>query len=307
MSWLSRLLGGQPAAKAAVRPAAVAGPGDAPPKLAGAKIATDAAAAEGPPFLCWLFGTPLAEPGLTPQEQQALTQIDQVLAQPALPPELLPRAASVVPQLIAMLRQHDLPVAALSERIAKDPIVAAEVLRMAGSAYYSRMGPVQDLAQAIQRLGVEGLQMAISRVVLRPMYQASPGTLTASVAPRLWEHADALSRHCAGGARQAGLSPFDGYLAGLLLDTGWTVLFHALQRGGQTDLTRFSAEAAAAFQQRAHRLFGRVAETWQITPAFSAFAADAARVPLGQSHDPMATTLRTAQSLCMLELATAAA
>ena len=130
----------------------------------------------------------------------------------------------MVPQLIALLRQDDLPIPALAERIGKDPTVAAEVLRMAGSAFFVSQGPVQARPQAIQRLGVEGLQMAISRVVLRPMYLARPGSLTAEVAPRLWEHADVLSRHCADRARAAGLSSFDGYLAGLLHDTGWTVL-----------------------------------------------------------------------------------
>lgn len=304
MGWLSRLFGGQPEA------GPPSGPGSTVEPAVQASASTPApditpTAAFGPPLLCWLLDAPapLAEPG--PAERQAVAVIDQVLAMPALPPELLPRAASVVPQLLALLRQQDLPVPVLADRIGRDPVLAAEVLRQAGGAFFAHLGPVNDLPQAIQRLGTEGLQMAIARVVLRPLYQARPGTLPALTAPRLWEHADALSRHAAQVARAAGQSSFDGYLAGLLHDTGWTVLFHALQRGGLSSLGVCSAEGVVALALRAHLLFGRAAVGWQITPAFSSFAADALRMPLEQSQDPLAVALRAAQGPCMAELATA--
>jgi hypothetical protein len=260
-----------------------------------------------PPLLCWLLDAAApVQAALNDAERQALQVLDRVLAQPVLPPELLPRAANVVPQLIAMLRQDDLPVPVLAERIGKDPALAAEVLRMAGSSFYSQAGPVQDLAQAIQRLGVEGLQMAISRVVLRPLYQAREGSLTAQAAPRLWTHADALSRHCAEVARKAGLSAFDGYLVGLLHDGGWTVLFHALQRANVVSLAPLSLEGTQAFEQRAHHLFGRAAAPWSITPGFAAFAAEAQTVPLQAAAHPLAVVLHAAQGPCRAELAAAA-
>lgn len=259
-------------------------------------------AASGPPLLCWLLDVPAPAPALALHESQALDALDRILAQASLPAELLPRAANVVPQLIAMLRQDDLPVAALAERISKDPPLAAEVLRMAGTAFFvGGRTPAQDLPQAIQVLGIEGLHMAISRVLLRPLYRGQPGSLGTATA-RLWEHADTLSRHCAVSARDQGASSFDGYLAGLLHDTGWMVLFHVLQRVGLADLKGLSLEGVQAFEQRAHRLFGLAAERWQITPAFSAFVADARSTRLDHSADPMACALRAAQAPCMAEL-----
>lgn len=308
MGWLSKLFGSQPAAPApgAARPAAAA-PSAAPPSPAPSPAAAEPAAAPGLPLLCWLLDAAAPEqPTLTDVERQALQALDRVLAQPVLPPELLPRAANVVPQLIAMLRQDDLPVPVLAERIGKDPALAAEVLRMAGSSFYAQAGPVQDLAQAIQRLGVEGLQMAISRVVLRPLYQAREGSLTAQAAPRLWTHADALSRHAAEIARKAGLSAFDGYLAGLLHDGGWTVLFHALQRANVGSLAPLSIEGTQAIEQRAHHLFGRAAAGWGITPAFTAFATEAQTVPLQAAAQPLAVVLHAAQGPCRAELAAGA-
>lgn len=259
-------------------------------------------AAFGPPLLCWLLDVPAPATTLVAHEVQALGALDLILAQASLPSDLLPRAANVVPQLIAMLRQDDLPVAALAERISKDPPLAAEVLRMAGTAFFvGGRAPAQDLPQAIQVLGIEGLHMAISRVLLRPLYRGQSGSLGTATA-RLWEHADTLSRHCALSARDHGVSSFDGYLAGLLHDTGWMVLFHALQRAGLSDLKPLSLEGVQAFEQRAHRLFALAAERWQITPAFSAFVADAGSTRLEQSDDPMARALRAAQGPCMAEL-----
>ncbi len=330
MGWLSRLLGGQArsgakpgrrASRPAVRPPldatagvdplvaeAGAAPLRPPSPAAPTTPAPDATAALGPPLCCWLLGTLRSPPGvplpgpLQPWEQKALALLDDVLVPSTLPSELLPRSVNVVPQLLALLRHQDLPVPVLAERIGRDPVLAAEVLRQAGGALFSHLGPVADLPQAVQRLGVEGLQMAIARVVLRPMFQAPPGSLSARTSERLWEHADVLSRQAVVAARAGGASVFDAYLVGLLHDSGWTVLFHALQRGGINDLGTPSERGAEALAQRAHRLFGRAAVPWRITPGFAAFAEEAQCVPLAQGVHPLAAVLRTAQPLAMVEL-----
>ncbi len=307
MGWFSRLLGGQDRAAAADSKKPAAAPAaPAPGSTAGAEssAASMPAAALGPPLLFWLLGADDAQAPPAPQavERQAISVADQLLAQASLPRELLPRAANVVPQLLALLRQQDLPVPVLAERIGRDPVLAAEVLRQAGGAFFAHLGPVADLPQAIQRLGTEGLQMAIARVVLRPMFQAAPDSLSARTATRLWEHADGLSQHAAQAARQAGLPAFDGYLVGLLHDTGWTVLFHALQRAGIVGLEPVSVAGADALAERAHRLFGLAAAPWEITPGFAAFAADAQKRTLALSSHPLAAVLRAAEGPCMTEL-----
>lgn len=306
MGWLTGLFGRRSAAGGSARAAGQAPAGSADPQPGGLQAppahATPTTAAPRPPLLCWLFDAPVSGVELTSAEQQALDVVDGVLKLPSLPAELAPRSANLVPQLLALLRQDDLPVPALAERIGKEAALAAEVLRQAGGAHFAHMGPVHNLPQAIQRLGFEGLQMAIARVLMRPLYQARPGTWMAVAAPRLWDHADTLARHMADAARPAGLSAFDGYLAGLLHDTGWTVLFHALQRSGLSSLGSFSLEGAAALEARAHALFGRAAQPWPITPVFAAWAADACRVTLADSTHPVAGVLRQVQPGCLDEL-----
>jgi HD-like signal output (HDOD) protein len=193
-------------------------------------------------------------------------------------------------------------VQALAQRVAKDVQLTAEVMRLAGSPFYRAQGAVTDLGQAITLIGVSGLNTVIARVVLKPIYEGAPGPLSARAAPRLWEHADVLASHTSAQAAQAGASAFDGALAGLLHGCGTAVALRLIDRSGAALSMPPSAAFAAAVGERAHRLFGLAAQRWNITPAFSALAADARGVPLAASADALATALRRAQPLALIDL-----
>ena len=306
MNWLARLFSSRksevPARRAragTLRSAAV--PPSVPP-------AVSAAAPPAAPFLPWLLGcAPLQPVPLTDAEARALAALDKTLALPAMPDDLLPRAATLIPQLLALLRQSDLPVAALAQRTARDPVLAAEVLRLASSPYYRAQGAVTDLAQAIALIGVEGLQTVIARVVLKPIFEAPPGPLSARAARRLWDHAEALATRAAAQASDAGVSAFDGYLAGLLHGTGWSVALRLLDRAALPVPLPPSEAFALAASERAHRLFGQAAQRWAITPAFTALGADARLQPLADSALPLARALHRAQALAMADATGAAA
>ena len=305
MNWLARLFSPRksealPAALAAVQVARTT-PASAPASPAGTPPADTG------DFLPWLLqGPPLLPGSVSDAEQRALHALDKVLALPALPDELLPRAAALIPQLLAMLRQGDLPVPALAGRVSKDVVLAAEVLRLASSPYYRAQAGVTDLQQAIALIGVEGLQTVIARVVLKPLFEVAPGPLSARAGVRLWEHAEALAAHTAEQAAATGAQPFDGYLAGLLHGSGWTIALRALDRA-RLGLPMPCSEAfALAAADRAHRLFGQAAQRWTITPAFSAFGADARQHALAASHDPLAAALRAAQPAALAALAAGA-
>jgi hypothetical protein len=51
---------------------------------------------------------------------------------PTLPDRLLPRAAHLIPQMIALLRQTDLPVTEITARVGKGAVLSAEVMRLVG-------------------------------------------------------------------------------------------------------------------------------------------------------------------------------
>lgn len=305
MSWFRRWWssGGTPGAPAQDRPAHAA---HAAPASAGT-AAPDAPETPAPPAalaLPWLlgFGT-LAEAATSADEQAVLDRIDAVLATPVLPERLLPRAAHLIPQLIALLRQSDLPVAELTARIGRDAVLAAEVMRLSDSPYYRQQDPVRNLEQAVLRIGEWGLQQVIARVILKPIYQGTHGPWSTRATARHWDHAETLSRHAAALSEASGQPPFDAYLAGMLHGTGWVVALHL------ADGTRLAPDPAPsqafadALEERVHRLFGQAAQPWDITPGFTRFAQAAYRHGRADQSHGLSPVLQAARQLCLQELA----
>lgn len=260
------------------------------------------------PVLPWLLGcADLTYTPITPVERSALDAISGMLTQSEIPDNLLPRAAALIPQLIALVRQTDLPTPAIAERIGKDAVLAAEVMRLATSPYYRVQGQIADLEQAIQLIGIQGLQTVIARVLLKPIYRSAPGPLSARTGLRMWDHSEALARHTAILSDPAGQPVFDAYLAGMLHDTGWTVAFSIIDRAGLPAPLPLPPSQAfgASLTEQAHRLFGMAALRWDITPGFTALAQDARRNGLVAATHPLAQLLRQAQQPCLDELASA--
>lgn len=257
-----------------------------------------------PGFVNWLLAAPAPAAGSPFDLGRALSALDAVLARPKLPADLLPRASSVVPQLIAMLQKDGLAVAQLADRISRDVLLMTEVLRLASSPLYRGQGEIVDLRHAIAVVGVSGVNSAIARVVLKPIFQGATGALSARAAPRLVSHADALAQHAAREAQRAGLPLFDGFLAGLLYDSGWTVLCRVLDRDGLAIDGELDPAQGAALASRAHGLFGLAAQGWDITPGFGAFAGEARLRPLAEARVALAAAVRTALPLAAAEVET---
>ena len=275
------------------------------------------------PLLPWLLGQGMdaGRPVDAETERHALHLIDELLARPGAPIDLMPRARAVIPQLMAMLRRDDLALNALAQQVGRDLVLTAEVLRTARSAAYGGRDERLDLPQALGRLGVVGLNAAIARVVLRPLFETSGDGLFARTGTRLWAHSESKAQHCSALASAGGISAFEGYLAGLMHNSGWTVALRELDRSG---LFEPRVEAAArrlstphadvpapalsdtfsiALQLRCDALFGKVAATWRITPTLTAVAESAASPGgLAASDVPLAALLRQADVLASSEV-----
>jgi hypothetical protein len=265
-------------------------------------VAPETLPGQVPQFLPWLLNTPplSAEP-LSAAEQRALQEIQKMVALPSIPDSMLPRASALVPQLIALLRQADLPLPAVAERVSRDAVLTAELMRLASSPYYRAQGEVGNLLDAITLMGSGGVQRVIARVVLKPIFQGASGLQVPGSAERMWAHSQALARHAAALAESAGQPSFDAYLVGLLHNTGWKVVFGALSQAGIALSHPPSDSFAGRASELAHRLFGHVAHAWAITPAFTTFAADARDKGLAASAHPLAPVLRSAHLQSMTE------
>jgi hypothetical protein len=158
-------------------------------------------------------------------------------------------------------------------------------------------------------LGTQGLRRAIASVVLRPIFDARGHTLSARAAVRIWKDADKKARLSAAITPQMALDPFDGYLAGLLHNSGWTAALRAID--GLQDITVSAADLAhpAVVPQLVRRrdtLFGALVEPWNLSPAMDRLAAEVGSRGLDAVESPLGIALRDAERLAALHVLVAA-
>ena len=263
-------------------------------------------------FFRWIVGVPaIAGTSGLPDlvVQHLMERLDEVIASDALRATLLPRAPHVIPQLMKTLRDEGYSSADVASRISKDVVLTAEVVRSATSAFQRADDDEEiDLARAVTIIGTQGLRRAIANVVLRPIFDAKGDTFSARAANQIWKDADRKARLCATLASQAN-DPFDGYLAGLLHNTGWTALLRAID--GFDDMALNGAQLAhpeviPQLLQRRDALFGAIVGPWKLSAAVDGLAADVGGNGVEGAQSPLGLALRQADRLAALRALTPA-
>jgi HD-like signal output (HDOD) protein len=262
-SWIRHLFNADVAAPAvasarlAAAPAAAAPPSAAPPpELADLE----------PQFFGWLLNsTVTVTASLVAHELRALAHLDQLVADHEAHKRLLPRTASVVPQLLARLRGDSTPLVELTAQVSRDVTLVAEVIRLANSPVYRRHEAVVELGHAVRLLGAEGLRRAIARAVLQPLINVRGSAFISQCAQRLWSHADKKSQLCAAMAKAQGLDAFEGYLLGLAHNAAWTATLRGVDASQPGATWRSSRAFAAELGTRRDRLFALIARQWQLS------------------------------------------
>ena len=265
-------------------------------------------------FFGWIVAVPAAARAeAAPPEllvQNLTERLDEVIASETLRAGLLPRAPHVIPQLMKTLRDDSYSSVDVAGRISKDVVLTAEVVRSATSAFQRGEDEGEiDLAHAVTMIGTQGLRRAIANVVLRPIFDARGDTLSARAATQIWQDADRKARLGAVLAAQFGVDPFDGYLAGLLHNTGWTALLRAID--GLDDIGLAPAQLAhpAVVPQlllRRDALFGALVGPWNLSAGLDAVAAEVGRGDIDGVTSPLGRALRQAERLAALRALTPA-
>jgi HD-like signal output (HDOD) protein len=251
----------------------------------------------------WLIGNgPLLDAPLRVAEQRVLAHLDAVLASDSSRSALLPRAPAVIPQLMNCLRDEGRSAGDLAARVAKDPLLVAEVIRLANSVLAGSGTPLTDLSRAVSRIGTQGLRRAIANVVLKPMFDAQSDPLSARAAPALWWHSEAQAEECMRLSKSAGIDPFEGYLAGLMHNIGWTAALRAMGRSDCPTTSHFSAAFAFQFEMRCENFFALLVMPWQLTDSLTALAAELLDGSSTAVHSPLRTALMNADRTASLRL-----
>jgi len=142
----------------------------------------------------------------------------------------MPQAAF---KLRALLREDEAPIDEIEKILRQDPGLAANVLRLANSAYFGVSAKVGSLKQAIMLLGVKRFeQIAFSACMSKTMdkavegYNLSPG--------RLWLHSIAVSTTAEALAKKMKIADVnDVFTPALLHDMGKLVLGEFVKRESQ--------------------------------------------------------------------------
>jgi len=258
-------------------------------------------------FFCWLIGVPAnaaARPPAGALLGELLGRVDEIIASETLRAGLLPRAPHVIPQLMKTLRDERYSSADVADRISRDVVLTAEVVRSATSVLARGDDDEEiDLARAVQVIGTQGLRRAIANVVLRPIFDAKGSSLSARAATQIWKDADRKARLAAPIAGQYDLDPFDGYLAGLLHNSGWTAVLRAIDN--LEDLAVGPAEIAhlavvPEVIRRRDALFGALVGPWKLGALMDELAAEVGSVGLENARSPLGCALRDADRLAAL-------
>lgn len=312
LAWPSRLRRSANAGLPAVvvlrpQPTAEIAPSAAFAPAAEADREVDAAA----PFFAWLMAQPSPESaaeagaeGVSSAAQSLLNQIDAVIASDVQRNALLPRAPQVLPQLMSALRDENYASADIAARISKDAVLAADVIRAANGANRGGNEPVVDIVHAVQAIGAASLRRVIARSVLRPIFTVRGSSLSAMAAPQIWADADFKARLCSALCASERLDPLDGYLAGMLHDTGWTALIRALDGLSVTssDLHTLLAPATVrALVERRDVLFCKLVGPWALSEPLVALSDEMAAFGLGAAQSPLGLALRQADRLATLQ------
>lgn len=185
---------------------------------------------------------------------------------------VLPAMPRVATECLALLRRPDCALAEVADVLARDPLLCAQVLRLAQCASFGGGGTGLSLHQAVARLGMSRLRTVVVQVAARRLFVSHDPTIARACA-KLWEHSLAVALLSRQLVRQLGgdLDAELAYLGGLLHDVGKPVvaaiLLEAEQKlSGEHGLRRWlDGGAWIRVVQRVHTSVGaELSAAWRL-------------------------------------------
>lgn len=139
----------------------------------------------------------------------------------------LPSLAVVVTELLASLKQDDVNINALAQKIAQDQALTANTLHLANSSFYGMARQVTTIQEAIAILGFRTVRSVASTAALIGTFAGGQHT-SFNFAP-FWRHALAAAVCARELAPHLKINPEYAYTVGLLHDIGRLVLVTQFQ------------------------------------------------------------------------------
>lgn len=183
-------------------------------------------------------------------------------------PKYMPRRPLLIPELMRLVADPDASRRQMSALVARDPSLAADVLRMANSALY-RTGPtaVESIDRAVAVLGTDGMRSAIAAALLQPVFRTPPGAF-ARFPALIWDHAfisGVAAESCA--ALLENEDPLAAQLLALLTGLGHIIVFRAMTERYTEDaaLEPNASAVARLLDLQGAAIARRIAAEWGVS------------------------------------------
>lgn len=165
---------------------------------------------------------------LTVPQKLVIDVAMQSLQKKEIRQKAVPRLPYVIPRLLKSLRDPDSSAKDYVEIIDKDPVMASAVLKLANSVYFNPIGRrIDDIEQAVVKLGIDGLRSVLSAAVMQPIIQKDSAYFSQS-GQRVWQHSLCCAVACELIADHRKVEKFKVYVLGLIHDIGKITLFSEL-------------------------------------------------------------------------------
>lgn len=183
----------------------------------------------------------------------------------------VPPMPQVAARVLALTRNPEFSLRELSNLIVIDQAIAARILRYANAPGRTLGRPVESLIQAVQRLGAQEVVNITLALALHG--GGLKQGLFATAKHSLWRRS-AVAGFCARTvAQRAHLDPHSGFLCGLLMDFGASVLYSLLEDLLKQQPT-YSRASLEEIVQDYHSYVGqKIGEQWRLpAPVIEAMA-----------------------------------
>ena len=210
-------------------------------------------------FFDWMMGNP-GQGSDAALEQKVLQALFALLASDLNDAVVIPRMPSIIPQLLASLRNKTVSASELSGHIIKDVVLVGEVIRTVNSALYNPADRINSLEKAVMMLGEEGLRLVIAKVAFSPIINLSSGHYTRRVAPAMWSQSEKCAIACRYLAQDT--YPFQAFLTGMMKNVGMIIAFRLLDQVGEQTKFHYSRGFQQTFNSVAATLSYRIAQRW---------------------------------------------
>jgi HD-like signal output (HDOD) protein len=244
------------------------------------------------------FGAPSVTPPLVRAHARVRDLIYAVLQVDEIDPNYFPRRPALMPQLLQAVNDPSTASDKLSRMIAHDPVLTADVLRLANSSLYRiSPAPIETIQRAIVVCGVDALRGILATAMLRPVFRASRSNFPRL--PRmLWDRTERAAR--AAELYAANAHPqdrFEAQLVVLLSALGPLVVYSAALDGYSRapQLTPNPSLFVELVDTLGPQMSRRIARDWETSPRLLAVLEKSA-------HDSLATALHIGELLGTLSL-----